>query len=57
MEARPWTSISICDRVITFDSMSYSLYTEFKYEQKTEDEDQEGELVEEKNLPGTLYSM
>ena len=37
--------------------MSYSLYTEFKYEQKTEDEDQEGELVEEKNLPGTLYSM
>ena len=70
VDAKPWTSISICDRVITFGTTCYSLYTKFKFSQQPneaqKDEDhheggeslyEDGELLEERNLPGTLFSI
>ena len=67
VDAKPWTSVTICDRAITFDTQCYSLYGNFKYclhpEEKNASKDHQQEsstslkLLEERNLPGTLFSM
>ena len=63
VDSKPWTSIAVCDRVITFESSNYSLYGKFKFESKKQciimidDIDDEDILIDERNLPGTLFSM
>ena len=51
----PWTSIMICDRMISFGSYSFSLQTKFFW--KMEADSQEDQLVHERNMPGTLQSI
>ena len=55
IENRPWTSITICDRMVSFGEYSFSLQTKFFWKDETVTKDQH--LVEERNLPGTLLSL
>ena len=54
LEKCPWTSITICDRMLTFGEYSFSLQTKFFWKEETDSKDV---LVEDRNLPGTLLSV
>ena len=53
-DERPWTSIPVSPDVISFDEQSYSLSTQFNYKINSKEEEK---LVEERNIPGTLFSL
>ena len=54
IEKKPWfKDFSICDRALSFEKNTYSMKTNFKFE----NDRTERTLIEERNLPGTLYSL
>ena len=52
---QPWTSVTICDRLICFKQYHFSLRTKFLW--KDEAESKLDKLIEESNLPGTLLTV
>ena len=55
IEKKPWfKDFSICDRALSFEKATFSMKTNFKFEHDKRDGCQ---LIEERNLPGTLYSL
>ena len=55
IEKKPWfKDFSICDRALSFEKNTYSMKTKFKFDHERVATET---LIEERNLPGTLYSL
>ena len=56
LQQKPWSSLAICERVISILDFSFSLRTKFFWKAERDSADTKN-YIDERNLPGSLFSL